>query len=173
MSCVIGLKYEGKVYLGADGRATTGDGEIRPIICNKLFENKGYLMGFCGSVRTGQLLYPHNFTPPKNILDFPKTVRQQFEENGALLQEPETGDMHGANILIAKNGKLFEILVDFQMSEVVSFTAIGSGSYTALGVLETLKSVKKLKPEDKILMALKICRKYVSSVGPPYEVKFL
>ena len=27
MSCVIGYKYGGKIYIGADGRATTGDGE--------------------------------------------------------------------------------------------------------------------------------------------------
>jgi ATP-dependent protease HslVU (ClpYQ) peptidase subunit len=171
MSCIVGLKHNGNIYIGGDGRATSNEGEIRPIICNKVFFNNDYLIGFCGSVRSGQLLYPHNFTPPKEILDWPKEMRDHYNDNGALLRDEETGDIHGANVLIAKKGKLFEILVDFQMSEIVEFTAIGSGSPFAFGALEILKFVKGIKPENKVLKALQVSSKYCSQVGPPYEVK--
>jgi ATP-dependent protease HslVU (ClpYQ) peptidase subunit len=172
MSCVVGLKYGGRVYIGADGRATSGDGELRPIFCRKVFVNKDYLIGFCGSVRAGQLLYPNYFDAPKNIEDWPTQIRLHYEENGALLKDSETGDIHGANILIGKNGKLYEILIDFQMSEVSQeFTAIGSGSGFAFGAMEILKRIKNIKPEDKIIKALQVSAKYCCQVGPPYEVK--
>lgn len=172
MSCVIGLKYGAHVYIGADGRATSNDGEMRPIICRKVFNNGSYLIGFCGSVRTGQLLYPETgFQPPKRTHLFPQAIREWFETNGVLLRDEETGDVHGSNILIGRNGKLFEILTDFQMSEVPEYTAIGSGSNFAFGALEVLKSAKGLKPENKILKALEVSSKYCVQVGPPYEVK--
>lgn len=175
MSCVIALKYSGKVYMGQDGIATTEDGDTRPIICKKVFVNKQYLIGFCGSVRSGQLLYPHNFDPPKSVLDFPKAIRDHFMENGSLLNgTSEVGDRHEANILIAtKNGKLYEMLVDFQMSEVINFTCIGAGSHYAFGAMEILRYAKGLSPEKKILKTLKISSKYSRSVGPPYEVQVL
>jgi ATP-dependent protease HslVU (ClpYQ) peptidase subunit len=171
MSCIIGLKYGGNVYIGGDGRATSSDGEMRPIICNKVFMNGLYLVGFCGSVRTGQLLYPNNFSPPKKILNWPNAMREHFSEYGALLRDEETGDVHGANVLVGRNGKLFEILVDFQMSEILEFTSIGSGSTFAFGALEILKLAKGMKPEDKIMKALEVSAKYCAQVGPPYEVK--
>jgi ATP-dependent protease HslVU (ClpYQ) peptidase subunit len=175
MSCVIGLKYGGKVYMGQDGIASTEDGDTRPIICEKVFVNKQYLIGFCGSVRSGQLLYPYNFDPPKKVLDFPKAVRDHFMENGALLNgTSEVGDRHEANIIIATSkGKLYEMLVDFQMSEVIDFTCIGSGSQCAFGSMETTKKGKKLGPKKRILLALNIASIYSRSVGPPYSIKVL
>lgn len=171
MSCVIGFKYGGNVYMGSDGRATSTDGERRPIICKKVFMNEKYLIGFCGSVRTGQLLYPHNFKPPKDILQFPAALREHYGENGVLLNDPETGDLHGANVIVGRQGKLYEILVDFQMSEVEEFTAIGSGSNFAFGALDILSMAKGMSPEDKIMKALEVSAKYCVQVGPPYEVK--
>jgi len=170
MSCIVGLKYNRKVYIGGDGRATSSEGEIRPVICNKVFKNKKYLMGFCGSVRAGQLLYPECFTPPDTILKFPNAMRKHYEENGVLLHDTETGDIHGANILIGIGGRLYEILIDFQMSEIEEFTSVGSGANFAFGALEILKRTK-LSPEDKILTALKVSAKYCAQVGPPYEVR--
>lgn len=173
MSCVIGLKHGGNVYIGADGRATTGDGEIRPVTCNKVFVNGKYLIGFCGSVRTGQLLYPQNFEAPKQMKDWPTAFRCQLAENGALLNDPETGDIQGANVIIGWRGKLYEILVDFQMLQPIEFTCIGSGSTYAFGAMEVLKHAKGMKPEDKILKALEVSAKYCSQVGPPYDIKMI
>lgn len=176
MSCIIGLKYGGHIYMGSDGIATTEDGDYRPIICNKIFTNGKYLIGYCGSVRTGQLLYPHYFEPPDNILDFPTKIRENFMENGCLLSgDPDSGDRNEANFLIAKLGttKLYEMLSDFQISEVIDFTSIGSGSHFAFGSLETTKLAKKIKPSQRILIALNAASKYCRSVGPPFTIKVI
>jgi ATP-dependent protease HslVU (ClpYQ) peptidase subunit len=175
MSCVIGLKYGGKVYMGQDGIASTEDGDTRPIVCEKIFINKQYLIGFCGSVRSGQLLYPYNFDPPDEVLDFPRAVRDHYMENGALLNgTSEVGDRHEANIMIATtNGKLYEMLVDFQMSEVIDFTCLGAGSHFAFGSMETTKRGKGLDPEKRVLLALKIASMYSRTVGPPFTIKVL
>ena len=173
MSCVIGLKHNGKVYIGGDGRATSSDGEKRPLICKKIFKNGTYLIGFCGSVRSGQLLFPEQgFQPPKKIIHFPKAMREWYAENGSLLRDEETGDIYGSNILVTKNGKLFEILMDFSILEVESFTAIGSGGPFAFGALDMLMPTK-LSPKDKILRALETSAKYCAQVGPPYEVQVI
>ena len=171
MSCVIGLKHNGKVYVGGDGRATSTDGEKRPLICKKVFKNSKYLIGFCGSVRAGQLLYPEQgFEPPKKIIDFPKAMRELYGENGALLRDELTGDIYGSNIVVASDGKLFEILIDFSILEVPTFTSIGSGGPFAFGALDILMPTK-LSPKNKILKALETAAKYCSQVGPPYEVQ--
>ena len=68
MSCVIGLLHEGKVYIASEGIATTDDGEKRPIIANKVFRNDKYLIGFTGSVRSGQILGPKFFEPNKSVV---------------------------------------------------------------------------------------------------------
>lgn len=174
MSCIIGLKHGGNVYIGADGRATTGDGEIRPVTCNKIFKTGHYLVGYCGSVRTGQLLRPENgFKPPKTIVEWPAAFRNHLAENGALLNDPETGDIQGANVLIGWKGKLFEILIDFQMLEPNEFSCIGSGSTYAFGAMEVLKLAKGMKPEDRIMKALEVSGKFCSQVGPPYDIKMI
>ena len=118
MSCVVGLLQNGKLYLGSDGLATTEDGERRPVICIKLFTNKDYLIGYTGSVRHGQLLGPRFFEPPSIIYDFPEIVRLKFEEKGAMLISENAQQMHASNFLIGHKGRLFELLIDFQMNEV-------------------------------------------------------
>ncbi len=45
MSCVVGIKHEGDVYLGGDGFATTDFGTRRPIVANKIVLNKNYIIG--------------------------------------------------------------------------------------------------------------------------------
>ena len=74
MSCVVGLVDNGSVWIGADGIATTDDGEKRPIKARKIIRNRDYLFGYTGSVRTGQVIDPYYFKPPKNIFDLPDAL---------------------------------------------------------------------------------------------------
>jgi len=171
MSTVIGIVNSGKVLIGADSYATNSDGEKRRIKCKKIFINGPYLIGYIGSIRSGQVLKPEYFKPPKNIFDFPDKMIEQFEKNGCLGRNSETGIyLMESNFLIGtSNGKLFEILVDFQMSEIKDYTCIGSGSSYAFGSLYTTEAWKDSK--KRILTALEASGTYDMSTGPPYIIE--
>jgi len=172
MSCVLGLLQNGKLYLGAEGVASTEEGEKRPIICLKIFTNKDYLIGFTGSVRHGQILGPRFFEPPSNLYDFPDAARKLFEEKGAMLVTDQGQQMQSSNFLIGYKGRLFEILIDFQMNEIMGdFTAIGSGSPYAMGSLFATKKWKS--PEKRILNALDCASNFDGACGKPYTIEVM
>lgn len=170
MSCVVGLLQNGDLYMGSDGIATTEQGEKRPVVCVKIFRNGEYLIGYTGSVRHGQLLNPRVFTPPEDIYDFPEAIREIYVEKGAILSSESGQQMYSSNILIGHKGRLFELLIDFQMNEVFgSFTSIGSGSPYAMGSLYATR--KWNSPENRIKNALDAACEYDSSCGLPYTIE--
>ena len=170
MSCVVGLLNDGKIYMGSDGIATTEDGERRPIICNKMFTNKDYLLGFTGSVRHGQVIGPKFFDPPESVYDLPDAMREQFKEKGAALTVDTGQEMHSCNFLVGHKGRLFEILIDFQMNEIRGdFTAIGSGGTYAMGSLFATKKWKS--PEKRVINSLEAATEYDSSCGIPFTIE--
>ncbi len=168
MSTVIGIVDNGKVWMGADSFATTMDGQRRRIICRKIFVNGPYLIGFIGSVRTGQVLKPEYFTPPADVMDFPDAMFDQYKNKGCLAINAENQiPIQEGNFLIATpDGKLFEILLDFQMNEIEDYTSIGSGSSFALGSLYTTRNL--INHKKRILVALGAASLYDMSTGPPF-----
>ena len=174
MSCVVGLVHNGKIYMGSEGLATTNEGEKRPIITNKVFRNGKYLFGFTGSVRTGQLVYPRNFTPPNDVFELPDAIREHLSIKGSLLTGEDQMQIHGSNFMIGINGVLYELLIDFQLNEVAGdFSAIGSGGAYALGSLFTTRKSYKMKPESRVKKALEAACEYDASCGPPFMIEVL
>ena len=172
MSCVVGLLKDGKLYMGSDGRATTDDGEKRPIVATKLFWNEDFLIGFAGSVRTGQLLKADYFEVPDDVLELPDAIRDHLCDKGSLATSDDQLSVQNCNFLIGYNGRLYEILTDFQLNEVYgSFLVIGSGSQYAMGSLFTSKRVKS--GEKRVLLALKAAAKFDSACGPPYFIEVM
>lgn len=171
MSTVVGLVQDGKVFMGADSFATTVDGDRRHMCVEKLFVNGPYLLGFIGSVRNGQVLKPHHFTPPENVLDFPDAVMEQFRNKSCLGIQTETQTaMQEGNILIATpNGELYELLMDFQLNQIPEYTAVGSGSPFALGSLYTTRNRKD--PKQRIKAALEAAARYNVATGPPFIIE--
>lgn len=167
MSTVVGLKYKGDIWLGADSLASTEDGEIRPLKAKKIFRNGPYLIGFIGSVRGGQILFPDYFEPPRDIKDLPDAIIEQCEEKGCLVQTDDQRSAHGCNFLVGYKGKLFEILIDFQLNEIDDYTAVGAGSTYAIGSFYTSANIEgvKLSPEDRVMLALKAAATFNSSTG--------
>ncbi len=171
MSTVVAIVDKGKVWMGADSYATMESGERRRIICKKMFINPPYLIGYVGSARVGQTLKPEYFDPPENVFDFPDQLIKQFKKKGCLGTDSDDQTLkHSSNFLIATpNGKLFEILVDFQMNEVKDFTAIGSGSPFALGSLYTTR--RRNDPEKRLMTALKVASVYDIHTGSPFVIE--
>jgi ATP-dependent protease HslVU (ClpYQ) peptidase subunit len=172
MSCVVGVIQQGKVYIASDGLATTEEGERRPVICIKVFTNKHYLIGYTGSVRHGQILGPRFFDPPSSIYDFPDAARKIYEEKGAMLVNDTGQQMFASNVLIGHAGRLFELLIDYQMNEVYGdFTSIGSGAPYAIGSLFATKKWKS--PIKRIVNSLDAACEYDRSCGKPYTIEVM
>jgi len=171
MSCVVGIIENKTIYMGSDGVATTEDGEKRPIKATKIFRNGNYLLGFTGSVRAGQVIFPEYFDPPTNVYELPDAIREHMSHKGTLMIGENQVQMHNTNFLVGYQGKLYEILIDFQMNEIKGgFTAIGSGSTFALGSLYTSKQFS-LHPEERIEIALEAACEYDMACGRPFHIE--
>ena len=141
MSCVIGLIHRKQVFLGSDGIASTDDGDARPIHAVKIFSRGSFLIGFAGSIRTGQIIQRSSYRLPKRIWGWPDLIREQITIKGAMTNQDQA-EIQTCNFIIGYKGKLYEVLADFQMNEVNhhGYTAIGSGSPIAFGSLFILAS---------------------------------
>jgi ATP-dependent protease HslVU (ClpYQ) peptidase subunit len=169
MSTVVGIVEKGKVYIGADSLASTEEGDARPMKCRKIFRNGPYLIGFIGSVRGGQVLYPTYFKPPKDIMDMPDAILKHSQDKGCLLTNEQQQSVHGCNFLIGFKKKLYEILVDFQLTEIEDYTAIGAGSPYAFGSLYTTEKMKdSFTPEMRIEIALGASEEFSTSTRGPF-----
>ena len=169
MSCVIGLVDEGDIYIGADGFATTEDGERRPIFADKILRNKSYLIGYTGSIRTGQILDSHNFDPPDDIKDLPESLREHLYAKGCVATTDGGLSMQTCNFLIGFKGHLYEILMDFQLNEVLgNFTAIGSGGAYAMGAMYVVEKTS-IEPLKKLEYGLLAASEFHTSCGPPFS----
>ena len=173
MSCVVGLIYDKAIYMASDGIATTEDGEKRPIKAIKLFKNGDYLFGYSGSVRAGQVMFSPHFKPPEDINKLVDEMREHMSIKGTMIVTDTQVQMCNANFLIGYKGKLFEVLMDFQLNEVLGdYTAIGSGEQLALGSLHASMDMM-MTPRERVEMAIEAACEYDMSCGPPINVEMI
>ena len=172
MSTVVGLKTNEGVWIGADSRASTDEGEVRPFVAEKVFYNGDYLVGFIGSVRGGQIVRPEYFKPPKNVNDWPDALIAQYEKKGCLANSEQNTSLMLCNFIIAdkRTSKMYEILVDFQMNEIEWYTCIGSGSYYAFGSFFTTEELNIKDGYNRVEVALKTASKFDSATGGPLKI---
>lgn len=173
MSTIAGIVNESGVWIGVDSAATTDSGERRPIKTNKIFRNGEYLIACTGSVRGCQVLQSNYFEPPKEIHFLADSIRCHFKELGCItLSSEDQSESHISNFLIGHQGKLYEILVDFQINEIPEYCALGSGSSYAFGVLYTLRN-SDLTPEQRINTALEAAAQFDTSTAAPFIIEKL
>ena len=170
MSTVIGIKQGKNVWIGSDSRGTTEDGYVRYGDCIKVFRNGDYLIGFIGTVRGGQILMPPFFEPPDDIEWFPDLLREQVAEKGCMVIEDDRCQSQHCNYLIGYKGRLFEILSDFHMNQIKTYTSIGSGSYFAFGSLYTTKQLGIKDPEKRMMIALKTAAHFDVASAAPFHI---
>ena len=169
MSTVVGIVDKGKVYIGADSLASTEEGDARPMKCKKIFRNGPYLFGFIGSVRGGQVLYPEYFEVPEDIMELPDAIIAQMTEKGCLLMGEQQQALQACNFLIGHENKLYEILIDFQLTEIESYSSIGSGSYYAFGSLHTTEKMKEdFTPLMRMELALEAAEEFSTGTRRPF-----
>jgi ATP-dependent protease HslVU (ClpYQ) peptidase subunit len=174
MSTVVGLRTKRGLWIGSDSRASTEDGDVRPFVAPKIVENGPYLIGFIGSVRGGQIIQKHYFKAPTRVYDWPDALIAQCSEKLCITQAEGSSATMFCNYVVAdsRDGKLYEILVDFQMNEIPEMSAIGSGSNFAFGSLWSTRELN-INGEDRVQLALETAREFDAATGGPLIIKKL
>ena len=174
MTCIVSIVDNGTVYMGADSAGIAGL-SITIRKDPKVFTNGPFLLGFTQSFRMGQLLR-FKFDPPKQtvsqddyqylVTDFIDSIRKCFSVNGFGDKEATTG----GNFLVGYKGKLYTIEKDHQVGiPSVNYDAVGCGSDLALGSLHSTAKLK-LKPEERITMALEAAAEFSAGVAAPFII---
>ena len=174
MTCIVGIVHNDRVYIGGDSAGTAG-WSMTVRADQKVFINSGFIFGFCGSFRMGQLLR-YAFTPPAMredtdlfaymVTDFIDAVRECFKQGGFAEKDKEAES--GGFFLVGTQGRLFQIECDYQVGERLSpWTATGCGEDIALGALYATQG---RSPTKRIHMALDAACEYSAGVRGPYTV---
>lgn len=172
MTCVVGLRTDEGVWLGSDGRATTGD-RIIDMIPEKLFAYRIYdlndqihplRVGVAGNAAyyqqlRGAFLPPHDETSG----DAWQYLFQFFDAAKLLLRDVD------ATAVIAYRGHLFHIDPDQTVLPIEKQTAIGTGGSYALGSLATTAALD-WSPHRRVIAALSAAAECSSSCAPPFQV---
>jgi ATP-dependent protease HslVU (ClpYQ) peptidase subunit len=174
MTCIVGLKHKGKVYLGGD---SAGVAELDVTVRNdkKVFRNGDFIMGFTSSFRMGQVL-AYKLTPPDMkqdqdmmeymVCDFIDAVRDCLKAAG--FTKITENQEEGGTFLVGFRDRLFMIDCDFQVGESISgIESVGCGGPFALG---SLYSTKGKEPKKRVLEALEAAQHYSGGVRAPFTV---
>lgn len=142
MTCVVGVRQEGVVYIGADSLSSDRvEAQVRQD--PKVFALGEFAIGFTSSWRMGQMLRYH-FNPPTipddldlhayMVLHFVEELRTVAKK--AAITEVQNSVESLGKFLVGIRGRLFCVEADFQVSEAVQdYAAVGSGAAYALGAM--------------------------------------
>lgn len=178
MTCIVGLKHKGRVYLGADSCATRGWDEIHTLVSPKVVRWKDFIVGGCGDFRKLQLVqYGLQIEPQHSEQDdmhylvtvFVEGIRKLLKEQGISEIENNKESADGA-FLVGYRGELYFIGSDFAVTNQIDpYDAIGSGSSYALGALSVLEK-SDLSPKKKIRLALQAATRFSNGVDGNYII---
>jgi len=185
MTCIVGIKYDGMITLGADSEVVSGyikGGETQ----GKLFERQGFIYGVCGTVRASNILRYKFEEPKRGSIEIHKYMNVNYVE--ALTKclkeagwDPTEGNEDGTSkidkvntemyFLVGYDGHLFKVFSDLCVLEALAeFDATGSGLDVALGSLHATTTIKpKMKPEEHLTIALEASDTYSVGVRKPFK----
>lgn len=183
MTCIVGIEYKGKVYMGGDSAG--GDSyDTRIYQRSKVFKKDGLLIGYTWSFRMGQLIEFSDKIPAitddrRNgsyqylINAFIPALRDIFRDGGFLTKKD--GFETGGVFLIGIRGELFRVQSDFSiLRSVDGFDACGCGENYALGAMRILQNNDyNLPPESRISEALEAAEHFSSGVKYPFTILYL
>jgi ATP-dependent protease HslVU (ClpYQ) peptidase subunit len=174
MTCVVAIKHNGSVYMGADS-AGSDLYTIRTRIDPKIHKVGAFMFGFTTSFRMGQLL-AHAFKAPDRdpristekfmSTSFIDAVRDCLKAGGWASKANETEQ--GGTFLVAYEGRVFCIYGDYQVGEsALSYEAVGCGTDFAMGSLYSTQDTA-LTPGERINKALQAAESFSCGVRGPF-----
>ncbi|AMX93666.1 MULTISPECIES: hypothetical protein [Mesorhizobium] len=160
MTCIVGLIDNGKVYIGADSAAVSGESiEVRAN--RKVFRNGPYVIGFTGSYRVGQML---------EYASLPKMECKDVMAHLVLNVVEKLKEISGKDIdelLVGHGGRLFKVSSDYSVAEYSSYVAAGEGGPYAQGKLHGGVG----DPRDRVLAALEAAQTHCNGVRAPFHIE--
>lgn len=195
MTCIVGLKQDGKVFIGGDslGSDTAFNCSVRND--PKVARIGEAVIGYTTSFRMGQILF-HQLKLPKHpkkmknfdymVTKFIPEVIKIFKANGyAKSTVGQPGEIAGGSFLVGYHGDLYTVSSDFQVGDnKCGFDAIGCGAAYAVGsiaadvetntvlewgdVQEQLDN--KLSPNQILYKALRIAEEFSAGVRAPFII---
>jgi hypothetical protein len=143
MTCIAAAIDDREIVIGGDSAGVSGY-DLHLYGGAKVFKKDGFLFGYSGSFRLGQVI-EHSFKAPKreaNVsLDtymatvFVDEVRASLKRGGVKKVENEVEETEG-NFIVGHAGRLFIVEQDFAILSIRdNFTAVGCGESAARGAL--------------------------------------
>ncbi len=175
MTCIVGIEYNGSVYIGGDSAAVGGYDSF-VVASPKVFRIGPYVIGYTTSFRMGQLL-EHSFVPPYHnpklsdetfmITVFMNAVRKCFTEGGYLGKSSSQQEV-GGTFLVGYRGVLYRVDSDHQICiPNEGFSSVGCGEAYALGSLFSTQDLQD--PERRLDRALQAAEYFSAGVRGPFK----
>jgi ATP-dependent protease HslVU (ClpYQ) peptidase subunit len=177
MTCVVGVVQKGEVVIGGDSGAFS-NWHMCLRSDEKVFRNsRGFVFGFSGSYRLGQLLryqfepptlYGHNDVMSYMVKEFVPALRELLKNNEVRGEK----EISPGSFLVGILGRLFEVEQDLQVGENLDgIAAAGCGREPALGALYALRqSCPDMGAHQLVLMGLKTSEHWNGGVRAPFHV---
>lgn len=166
MTAIIGVCYDGDVWLGADSAVTDGESDTQYTVTEpKVWEDGQIIIGASGLLSQLQQL--------RHCIKIPQILKTNSPEQYLAKRFiPELRDLFGddaaIDILIGVRGRIFCVDQSFSYCDIGSEWAIGSGGQAARGALTQIS--KAIDPETRIRRALEASASICVSVDAPFIV---
>jgi ATP-dependent protease HslVU (ClpYQ) peptidase subunit len=183
MTCIVALKHNNKIYMGADSLGSNGSTMSKAVrLDEKVFVKDDMLFGFTTSFRMGQILRYVMTAPerPEGITDMAYLVAYWipaliacFEDNGfrGYKEDDDEKSKVGGEFLLGYRGTLYHIEGDFQVGiPADQFSAAGCGQDLALGAVYAAKNAGVKAPEKIITMALEASEHFSAGCQGPFHI---
>lgn len=180
MTCIVALKDNGAIWMGADSAGVGGYG-LTQRADPKIYRVGHMLIGFTSSFRMGQLLGYKLKVPDHDprmpvekymATEFIDACRTCLKEGGFAGKEKEVES--AGTFLVAYKGRIFRICDDYQVGESIhTFEAVGCGFDLALGSLHATQTYSELSPDDRVRVALHAAETFSAGVRAPFLVQKL
>lgn len=175
MTCIVGLKHKGKVYIGGDSLGSNSALQKTVRADEKVFQKNDMIFGFTSSYRMGQILR-YSFTPPSRaekvddmqylVGDFIPALIKTFSEYGYLSKSHERNV--GGTFLLGYRKELYVIENDFQVGvPTLDYDSCGCGEDLAKGCMFATDGKE---PKFRIEKALDAASVHSAGVAPPYKI---
>ena len=181
MTCIVGLRQDGHIYMGGDSAASNGHNIVTISPASpKVFKHGDIVFGYAQSLRAGQIVQ-HHFKPPEikgGVIEyltgpFVRELRKTLEEYG-FQKADESWDEEAENViclLVGIQQQIYEIWADYAVVPVAeSYSSIGCGSDVAVGSLHSTAGMG-LTGSERITKALEAAAFHCTDIRPPFVIE--
>lgn len=174
MTCIVGYKHKGKVYLAGDQVGGSVYFREKHSSLSKVFKVGDFLIGYTDSFRMGQILQ-YSWTPPTKKVgqDDDSFIFRDFVNSlFSVYESCKYGNRDGVEyktgkFLMGWNGRLFTVQPNLSILEHDSYAACGCGEDFARGAIYSLLNYAVIgdRPKDLLEAAILSAAEHSPGVG--------